>query len=180
MDINGALRTVFAELHMAERVLGRSTVPPREHPDVLQQCRLAAWSALKRGAIDVGHRPAIRRWVRRTAETLVAAWFTQVGRVRRPKLVLVEQAPRSTVPSAEQMHLEQAPFAALDEALAKLAVDQPTFHAVVRDYMLRGRTMADVAREHGIPEATAWNRLRLGRARLRHMLRSHDPTGGMQ
>jgi RNA polymerase sigma-70 factor (ECF subfamily) len=110
---------------------------------------------------------AIRSWLKTTAFHIAHQYKN--AKIARHELPTDpdELEPDDTAPSPEDMKSSQEGFDAL---VALVGALEPDRRAVFRAYVLEQTPIAEIAAEAGIPEGTAYNRLRLARADLQAAL----------
>lgn len=174
MDISTELRVVEREISACQRVI--ASAPPAEQADLVQQCRIEAWHALRDGRLIIGSRAALRGWLRVVAARVVAS----CARLPRLDVVPAADAPEPHVPSAEELALSQTPKVELASAVAELARREPDLHAIIAAHDLEEQAIPEVATTLGIRQNTAWDRLRRGREALRGYLHRTRARGGLE
>jgi RNA polymerase sigma-70 factor, ECF subfamily len=153
-------RTLAATLHL-------SGVCDRDLPDMVQVVVLAAWQAIQAGRYqpDPACPPAasLRAWLlgiawRQASHYCERSYHRHEVPVADPYRVLHNKAGRNPY---DQL--------AARDALRALAA-LPARYVDILTAVALGQEVADFASEHKLPAATAWSRLRHGRAAFREYL----------
>jgi RNA polymerase sigma-70 factor, ECF subfamily len=163
-DADAAIRQLYqrhaAALHgYAERFCtDRATAD-----DVVQETFIRAWRHLPQLSTD--DRP-IRPWLFKVARNLL----TDADRAARSRPVVVQALPDED--ARTDSGLEQV----LDRELVSTALQHlpPAHRRVLVETFYNGGSLAEVARELGIPPGTARSRLHYALQALRHQLHEHD------
>ena len=136
-----------------------------EAQECVQEAFARAWAV--RGTLDRAGQP--EAWVRTTAYRLAVSRWRRVRRSRRdPDRA---RSPRVSVPAPDPTHV------VLVDALRRLPESQR--RALVLHHLV-DLSVAEVARETGVPEGTVKARLSRGRAALAALLADDaDRTGGV-
>lgn len=146
-------------------------IPPGDIDDVAQEVVISMSEAEPRLVIPPGRRPAeVRRAVLRTIVRRRVANYWQARAGRPTELHADDELAFGTFPSAEEEAVALGRLLELEDALAELEHTRPDAHAVLVAYELDGEAMGRLAGRLGIPENTAWTRLREGRLRLQEIV----------
>ena len=144
-------------------IVNRSGVPYSDVPDVAQD---AIASLLVTLATQPGAMPGVLLGV--VVARQVAHWHAAAARRAEPAPPHVVERTAADVPDLELALVELERARALAAILGEVA-EAP--RAVFVAHELEGEPIAAVAERLGIPQGTAWNRLRLARAELRAVAR---------
>lgn len=153
------------------RVLRHHGIAERDLPDAAQETFIVVH---RRMAEHETHRSAVRTWIFGIARN-IARNHVRLHRVQH-------EVPTSELP--DNVDVAPLPDAMLDSARARAALERvmPRIEEAQRTVLLlhdlEEIPMRDIADAEGIPLATAYSRLRLGRAKLNALL-AHE-FGGSQ
>jgi RNA polymerase sigma-70 factor (ECF subfamily) len=163
-DADAAIRQLYARYAHDLRRYVEPFCPDRASADdIVQETFIRAWRHLPQ--LSSGDRP-LRPWLLRVARNL---------------LIDADRAARSrpiTVPAqgAEEGRDDAGLNRVLDQQIMTAALGQlsPAHRAVLVETFYRGRTLAKVARQLGIPAGTARSRLHYARQALRRQLEDRE------
>jgi RNA polymerase sigma-70 factor, ECF subfamily len=164
---DAAVRELYARHARALHGYVRRFCPDRASADdIVQETFIRAWRHLPQLSADDR---LVRAWLYRVARNLL----TDAARARRSRPVTVRVQP--TEEGGDDTKLSQV----LDQqlvtgALQRLSVSHRT---VLVETFYRGRTLARVARQLGIPYGTARSRLHYALQALRQQLEDCEATG---
>lgn len=166
MDRDGFGRVVVAQSVFVRRCLQWLKVRTCDLADLEQEVWHSAWVRVRRKplALSQTSEEAIQVWLIRICGTKVAAY--RRSRRRRTELRCgwtVVQGKHATFPSPEEHLLRQQDHEVVERLVAAL---EPDRRAVITEYAVKGGSIPRVAKKLRIPEATAYNRLRLAYADL--------------
>jgi RNA polymerase sigma-70 factor, ECF subfamily len=166
-SVHPAIETIYAERRMLCAVLVASGVARRHVEDALQECILGAWRAVQAGRFrpnpSAPLRTALRLWLSGIAWRQAAHFRERAS--QRYELPFAD--PVGTLD--DQAGADPHDQLAARDALRALAVLPERYRAVLTAVAV-GQEVADFAIENGLPEATAWSRLRHGRAAFKEYL----------
>lgn len=147
-------------------------VRARDLDDVAQEVLLGVWRGLPAFDASRGITPAaaLRGWLHRVCERQAASYHRSPARWPESSLHPCEGLAGAEASGLEEAILQRERARLFLRAVAEL----PGFQqAVFVAHELEGVPMADASQALGIPENTAWNRLRLARETLRAALHRH-------
>jgi RNA polymerase sigma-70 factor, ECF subfamily len=163
-DTDAAVRQLYARHAPALRRYVERFCPDRASADdIVQETFIRAWRHLPQ--LSSGDVP-VRPWLYRVARNLLI----DADRAARSRPVTVRPQP------AEEGRDDTGLDRVLDQQLVADALDQlsPAHRAVLVETFYRGRTLAKVARQLGIPDSTARSRLHYALQALRRQLEERD------
>jgi RNA polymerase sigma-70 factor (ECF subfamily) len=163
-DADAAVRQLYARHAPALRRYVERFCPDRASADdIVQETFIRAWRHLPQ--LSSGDVP-VRPWLYRVARNLLI----DADRAARSRPVTVRPQP------AEEGRDDTGLDRVLDQQLVADALDQlsPAHRAVLVETFYRGRTLAKVARQLGIPDSTARSRLHYALQALRRQLEDRD------
>ena len=159
-DADAAIRHLYAHHALAlRRYVGRFCLDRASADDIVQETFIRAWRHLPQlSSADFPVRP----WLFRVARNLLI----DADRATRSRPVTVRPQP------AEEGRDDAGLDRVLDQQLVADALDQlsPAHRVVLVETFYRGRTLAKVARQLGIPDSTARSRLHYALQALRREL----------
>jgi RNA polymerase sigma-70 factor (ECF subfamily) len=156
---DAAVRELYARHARALHGYVRRFCPDRASADdIVQETFIRAWRHLPQLSAD---------------DRLVRAWLYRVARARRSRPVTVRVQPAEE--GGDDTKLSQV----LDQQLVTGALRQlsASHRTVLVETFYRGRTLARVARQLGIPYGTARSRLHYALQALRQQLEDCEATG---
>ena len=163
-DADAAIRQLYAHHALALRRYVERFCPDRASADdLVQETFIRAWRHLPElSARDF----PVRLWLFRVARNLLI----DADRAARSRPVTVPPHP------AEEGRDDTGLDRVLDQQIVADALDQlsPAHRAVLVETFYRGRTLAKVARQLGIPDSTARSRLHYARQALRRQLEDRE------
>ncbi len=166
-DADAAIRQLYARHARALRRYAERFCPDRASADdIVQETFIRAWRHLPQ--LSSGDYPA-RPWLFRVARNLLI----DADRAARSRPVTVRA--QAAEEGRDDTGLDQV----LDQQLVTDALHQlsPAHRAVVVETFYRGRTLAKVAGQLGIPASTARSRLHYALQALRRQLEDREATG---
>ena len=166
-DADAAVRQVYARHAPALRRYVERFCPDRASADdIVQETFIRAWRHLPQ--LSSGDVP-VRPWLFRVARNLLI----DADRAARSRPVTVRAQPAED--GCDDMDLNRV----LDRQLVTDALHQlsPAHRTVLVETFYRGRTLAKVARQLGIPDSTARSRLHYALRALRRQLEDREAAG---
>jgi RNA polymerase sigma-70 factor, ECF subfamily len=163
-DADAAIRHLYGRHAAALRVyVGRFCTDPANADDVVQETFIRAWRHLPRLSAD--ERP-IRPWLFRVARNLLI----DADRAARARPIIVQDPGDED--GGTDCGLEQV----LDRELVVAALHHlsAAHQAVLVETFYNGGSLAELARELGIPHGTARSRLHYALQALRQQLHEND------
>ncbi|HEV2934490.1 MAG TPA: sigma-70 family RNA polymerase sigma factor [Streptosporangiaceae bacterium] len=164
---DAAVRELYARHARALHGYVRRFCPDRASADdIVQETFIRAWRHLPQLSADDR---LVRAWLYRVARNLL----TDAARARRSRPVTVRVQPAEE--GGDDTKLSQV----LDQQLVTGALRQlsASHRTVLVETFYRGRTLARVARQLGIPYGTARSRLHYALQALRQQLEDCEATG---
>ena len=166
-DTDAAVRQLYARHAGAlHGYVARFCPDQASADDIVQETFIRAWRHLPQ--LTAGDRP-VRPWLFRVARNLL----TDADRAARSRPVTVQVQP------AEEGRDDTGLDRVLDRQLVIGALHQlsPAHRTVLVETFYRGRTLAKVARQLGIPDSTARSRLHYALRALRRQLEDREAAG---
>jgi RNA polymerase sigma-70 factor, ECF subfamily len=166
-DADAAIRQLYARYAQGLRHYVERFCPDRTSADdIVQETFIRAWRHLPQ--LSSGDRP-VRPWLFRVARNLLI----DADRAARSRPVTV------LTQAAEEGHDDTGLNQVLDQQVMADALHQlsPAHQAVLVETFYRGRTLAKVASQLGIPDGTARSRLHYALQALRRQLEEHEAIG---
>jgi RNA polymerase sigma-70 factor, ECF subfamily len=163
-DADAAIRQLYAHHALALRRYVERFCPDRASADdIVQETFIRAWRHLPQ--LSSGDFP-VRPWLFRVARNLLI----DADRAARSRPVTVRPQP------AEEARDDTGLDRVLDQQIVADALDQlsPAHRTVLVETFYRGRTLAKVARQLGIPDSTARSRLHYALQALRRQLEDRE------
>ena len=165
-DADAAVRQLYARHALAlHRYVERFCPDRSSADDIVQETFIRAWRHLPQ--LSSGDLP-VRPWLFRVARNLLI----DADRAARSRPVTVRAQP------AEEGRDDTELNRVLDQQLVTDALHQlsPAHRTVLVETFYRGRTLAKVARQLGIPDGTARSRLHYALQALRRQLADREAT----
>ena len=166
-DADAAVRQLYAHYALPLRRYVERFCPDRASADdIVQETFIRAWRHLPQ--LSSGDVP-VRPWLFRVARNLLI----DADRAARSRPVTVRAQPAED--GCDDMDLNRV----LDRQLVTDALHQlsPAHRTVLVETFYRGRTLAKVARQLGIPDSTARSRLHYALRALRRQLEDREAAG---
>ena len=163
-DADAAIRQLYAHHALALRRYVERFCPDRASADdLVQETFIRAWRHLPQ--LSSGDFP-VRPWLFRVARNLLI----DADRAARSRPVTVPSQPAES--GRDDTGLDRV----LDQQIVADALDQlsPAHRTVLVETFYRGRTLAKVARQLGIPDSTARSRLHYALQALRRQLEDRE------
>jgi|SRR3984957_829200 len=163
-DADAAIRQLYAHHALALRRYVERFCPDRASADdLVQETFIRAWRHLPQ--LSSGDFP-VRPWLFRVARNLLI----DADRAGRSRPVTVPSQPAES--GRDDTGLDRV----LDQQIVADALDQlsPAHRTVLVETFYRGRTLAKVARQLGIPDSTARSRLHYALQALRRQLEDRE------
>jgi RNA polymerase sigma-70 factor, ECF subfamily len=163
-DADAAIRQLYAHHALALRRYVERFCPDRASADdLVQETFIRAWRHLPQ--LSSGDFP-VRPWLFRVARNLLI----DADRAGRSRPVTVPSQPAES--GRDDTGLDRV----LDQQIVADALDQlsPAHRTVLVETFYRGRTLAKVARQLGIPDSTARSRLHHALQALRRQLEDRE------
>jgi RNA polymerase sigma-70 factor (ECF subfamily) len=163
-DADAAIRQLYAHHALALRRYVERFCPDRASADdLVQETFIRAWRHLPQ--LSSGDFP-VRPWLFRIARNLLI----DADRAGRSRPVTVPSQPAES--GRDDTGLDRV----LDQQIVADALDQlsPAHRTVLVETFYRGRTLAKVARQLGIPDSTARSRLHHALQALRRQLEDRE------
>jgi RNA polymerase sigma-70 factor (ECF subfamily) len=165
-DADAAIRQLYAHHARALRRYVERFCPDRAGADdIVQETFIRAWRHLPQ--LSSGDRP-VRPWLFRVARNLLI----DADRAARSRPITVQALP------AEEGRDDTGLNRVLDQQLVTDALGQlsPAHRTVLLETFYRGSSLANIARELGIPDSTARSRLYYALQAARRQLEDHEVT----
>jgi RNA polymerase sigma-70 factor, ECF subfamily len=165
-DADAAVRQLYTHHALALRKYVERFCPDRANADdIVQETFIRAWRHLPQ--LSSGDRP-VRPWLFRVARNLIID-ADRAAR-SRPTTVREQAAYQGSEDRGLNRVLEQQ---VVTDALHQLS---PAHRTVLVETFYRGRPLATLARQLGIPDSTARSRLHYALQALRRQLEDHEAT----
>jgi RNA polymerase sigma-70 factor, ECF subfamily len=164
-DADVAIRQLYARYAQGlHRYVERFCADRASADDIVQETFIRAWRHLPQ--LSSGDRP-VRPWLFRVARNLLI----DANRAARSRPVTVHAQA-----TAEEGRDDTGLTRVLDQQIMADALHQlsPAHRAVLVETFYRGRTLAKVASQLGIPDSTARSRLHYALQALRRQLEEHE------